>query len=753
MSISFKLRSHLKNNSFEEGQLLKDHLENVTKIALETNELHGIKGLDDVIRIICMTHDFGKASNYFQDYLRGKEYSKYKNHGEISAYLAYYLLPEEWKLIGYMCVRKHHGNLEPGIEMFSCDEKDIVEIAKSIEINKDEVERIYNCDLTDFFQKIKTESFLNEPRSLYRKVKSKGMDLSSILYLQYLWSLLLTADKTQLIRGTSYQNYTNLNEKQVKNYKEQIRNQFLTNNPLVKNTRLFQIKNLIYDEVISNISKLDLDKDHFLSINVPTGTGKTLAVFGASFHLAERLIEKGIKPSIIYCLPYTSIIDQNHAVLTDLLEFNDIEPTSDYLLKQHYLTEISYFNSQENKEYLNYDARFCVENWQSTIITTTFIQLFNTIYKTGINDIGHRFHKLAGSIIILDEIQEIPPKYHKVIEATFKILGEQFNTYFITVTATKPLFLIGKELVTSNKQYFTELNRIKIENYSDKCISLSEFSSIVKEDIIKNPNKSFLIVLNTIKSALEVYNSLADLDREVIYLSTEILPIVRLQLIKYIREHKDNKFVLVSTQLIEAGVDIDFDIVYRDFAPIASINQTAGRANRNSLRDMGVVKLFRICRDNGKEYSNIYPNELIDITKKILNNKNCIYENELYAINNEYFNLVNERKSDDESNDILANLTRLNFKYARELFKLIEPELYKEDIIVDYDEKVMEAISTIKNKNASYLDIYNSWIRLNNYKVSVPKDDLSKIQYDVVMDGVKLVSRVYYDEKTGIRRL
>ncbi|NLG82002.1 MAG: CRISPR-associated endonuclease Cas3'', partial [Bacilli bacterium] len=184
MSISFKLRSHLNNNSYEEGQLLKDHLENVTRIALESNKLHGVKGLDDVIRIICMSHDFGKASSYFQDYLKGKEYSKYKNHGEISAYLAYYLLPDEWKLIGFMCVRKHHGNLEPGIELFSCNEAEISEIAKSIEKNKDEVERIYNCDLTDFFQKIKTPEFLNEPRSIYRKTVSKRMDLSSILYLQ-----------------------------------------------------------------------------------------------------------------------------------------------------------------------------------------------------------------------------------------------------------------------------------------------------------------------------------------------------------------------------------------------------------------------------------------------------------------------------------------------------------------------------------------------------------------------------------------
>ena len=178
---------------------------------------------------------------------------------------------------------------------------------------------------------------------------------------------------------------------------------------------MFNIREEIYDSAISSINSLDIEKDRKLSINVPTGTGKTISVYGAAFRLSERLIEeKGIVPNIIYNIPFMSVIDQNYDVLEEILTANEVDTSTDLILKHHSMSPIEYTDHEE-KEYKNYDARFLVENWQSTVITTTFVQLFNSIFKSGVNSIMHRFNKLAGSIIILDEVQAVPTKYYPII--------------------------------------------------------------------------------------------------------------------------------------------------------------------------------------------------------------------------------------------------------------------------------------------------------------------------------------------------
>lgn len=165
MSTTYKLKSHVfKDNSSKDDQLLVDHLKGVRDIALNTSKMHGITGeIDEVIDTICMCHDFGKASSYFQSYLKDEYNEKLKNHGEISAYFTYYMLPEKWKLIGFMCVKKHHGNLEPDMDFFkSYNKEDIRKIASDIEKNIEELNFIYGKDISEFFNLIKKDSFFEE---------------------------------------------------------------------------------------------------------------------------------------------------------------------------------------------------------------------------------------------------------------------------------------------------------------------------------------------------------------------------------------------------------------------------------------------------------------------------------------------------------------------------------------------------------------------------------------------------------------
>ncbi len=769
MCFSFKLRSHVKGEqSYKDGQLLVDHLKGVRDIAIETNTLHGLKGeIDEIISIICMCHDFGKASIYFQKYLKGEYNNNLKNHGEISAYFTYYMLPEPWNLIGFMCVKKHHGNLEPSISFFESNLKQLNDIANGMKKYLEELNLIYGQDITPFFEKLKDESFIRKPRLDFRKIVNKAT-VGDFIWVQYLWSLLLTADKTQLIRGYAYVNNTNVYESYVKTYQDIIKKELTKKWPEIENTELFKIRNTIYQEAMDSILSIDLKSNRIFSINVPTGTGKTICAYGIAFKLLERIYKESegiIKPTIIYTIPFTSVIDQNYNVLEKILDTNNISQYESFILKHHSMTELKYHysdgNTDESIEYRNYDARFCIENWQSTIITTTFVQLFNTIFQSGINAIINRFHKLAGSIIILDEVQAIPPKYYDIIEEVMEVLCSKFNCYVITITATKPLFLKGIELVKNNREIFKKLNRIQIENYSNVPKTLNEFSQMLQINILNNIEKSFLIVLNTVKSSLKILKDLRNSDdlvtqeRKILYLSTEIHPERRLEIIQQIKLDSDTKYVVVSTQLIEAGVDLDFDFVYRDFSTIDSINQTAGRANRNAMKGKGIVKLFSLINEDhsGKKFARyIYPQPLLDITEEILNNRSVIQEKELLDINNEYFSAVQYIKSKDSSKELREAISAMDFAKIRKLFKLIEDDYQKVDIIINYNEEVEEYLEIIESNNGEYQDILNAWRMLNRYKVSVDRKDFENINTIERAKGINVLDRQYYDENSGIIR-
>ena len=764
MCTSFKLKSHIYEN--KSSQLLVEHLRGVARIAKETSQLNGIddKEIMNVIEILGLCHDFGKASSYFQKYLEGKYNGDLKKHGEISAYFTYYMLPERWKLIGFICVKRHHGNIDIENNSFFATENEEVlkEISKDIKSNIEELKLIYKCDLEKFFSKMGDGTLIKEvklafiKRTSTMKRKTIKEQQQEFMWLQYLWSLLLTGDKTQLITGKTFKNIQGLSERFTLNYKNNIRKSLIERIPGIEKSPLFNIREEIYDSTISSINSLDIEKDRKLSINVPTGTGKTIAVYGAAFRLSERLIEeKGIVPNIIYNIPFMSVIDQNYDVLEEILTANEVDISTDLILKYHSMSPIEY-KDYEEKEYKNYDARFLVENWQSTVITTTFVQLFNSIFKSGVNSIVHRFHKLAGSIVILDEVQAVPTKYYPIIEDLFNILCDNFNCYIITVTATKPLFLEGKELVINNHIIFKEMNRIIFENNTHIPLYLNEFKEVVLDDIKHNNDKSILIILNTVKSTLDVFDYLkAELgeSRKIIYLSTEIIPKVRLEIIKEIKDSKD-KYILISTQLIGAGVDLDFDIVYRDIAPMDCINQSAGRANRNGAKGTGIVKLYKLMNNNNKIFAFfVYSNSLLEATLTILKDKRVIEENELWEINNEYFAKVKEvtdNHSLEEYKTYCEYIKNLRLQDIRK-FELIEENKNKIDVIIRYNDEVEKYINIIENsKDYCEQDVINGWRGLNKYKIAVNKEVVKDMVYEI--KGSNFLNGLDYDKNRGIIR-
>lgn len=488
--------------------------------------------------------------------------------------------------------------------------------------------------------------------------------------------MLVDADKTSIVIKKKEQVLNRridfLSNRLVDNYKGSI--------DYPKN-RINKLREMAYQEVLNTDVLLTR---RILSLNLPTGMGKTMLSLSHALRLRYMLFkQKGKLYRVVYALPFLSIIEQNFSEFEKVLKYNRVKVDSNILLKHHHLSDGYY--KQEDQEFEGNEAKILIEGWNSEVIVTTFVQFFHTLISCR-NTTSRRFHRLSNAIIILDEVQAIPCKYWLVIGKMLSFLVDKLDSYIIFVTATEPI-IFDKSLVfplLDKRKYYQSLDRVVIEPKLDKSQTVAEFVATL--NIVRE--KSYLFILNTINSAKQLYRLLKQMiSEDIIFLSSHIIPKQRLERINKMRK-KESK-VAVTTQLVEAGVDIDFDIVYRDFAPMDSIAQSAGRCNRN-WSNRGEVKVVLLKDDSGRSYASyIYDPILLDATKRFLTYE--VPEADLYKVIETYYNELAEIKSSDESVDIINAVTGLKFdSYDSSVsikdFKLIEEDYKKVDVFIELDE-------------------------------------------------------------------
>ncbi|KUK43597.1 MAG: Crispr-associated helicase Cas3 [Methanothrix harundinacea] len=802
-SYSFKLKSH-------PDKLLVDHLQNVGTLCRKTISekvlnMDDADLLTDAAYIIGVTHDLAKGTNFFQEYITETDEKRKKSlkarenthHGLLSAFFTYavikdYLsqsgriggLADYLPIISFLAVKRHHGNLSNTLDEISEVHAEREKILKTAEeqinsMDLAEIEEILSSLLTGDMSDLKIDVnalrnyILNsaskdigrKDKRFIRSLGSKG-DLYPYFVTQFLYSALLDADKTDAgLDGVNLKRL-DLAEDLVDRYRDA--HHFSTNQENINSLR-----NQIYEDAIESITAWNLD-DKILSLNVPTGTGKTLASLSLALKLRERLNdERKFKPRVIYALPFLSIIDQNYGVFEDVLNPGGEGVDSRLLLKHHHLADVKY--KTEENEFEVDKSRLLLEGWNSEIIVTTFWQLFNTLFSNRNRQL-RKFNKLANSIIILDEVQAIPHQYWQLTHDALKLLCDKFNSYVIFITATQPLIFEEatgeiKEIAQKKEEYFRGLNRIELIPKIESALTLDEFKALLEEDLTEKKDKDFLVVLNTIGSAQEVYAFIQSLKLENtkgFFLSTNVIPKERLKRINEIRnsgsgETKEpTRKVIVSTQLIEAGVDIDADIVYRDFAPLDSINQVAGRCNRNSAKDdKGTVSIF-ILKDDKKEfYKYIYDPFLISNTLDILKPiKEPIKESEFLDLNNRYFKAVKRGMGDQDSKDNLDYIAGLAFKDLSKNFKLIEEDYPRVDVFVEINKEAAEIWRQYQDlqsekdhieRTKRYLKIKKEF---SEYVISVPEKFARSLVVENGDIGYISIHELanYYDGETGFKR-
>nr|WP_297398885.1 CRISPR-associated helicase Cas3' [uncultured Marinobacter sp.] len=350
---------------------------------------------------------------------------------------------------------------------------------------------------------------------------------------------------------------------------------------------LNEIRGSILD---SCLSTAELEPGIF-SLTVPTGGGKTLS----SLAFAMRHAEKFGKTRIVYAIPFTSIIEQNAKVFRDILG-------EDAVLEHHSNLDVA--PSAETTR-----SRLATENWDAPLIVTTNVQLFQSMFASRTSKC-RKLHNLVNSVIVLDEAQQLPRDFHKPITQAMRQMTEYFGVTWVLCTATQPE--LGEQ-----RDAFDRIEQQGLGNIREIVPAPSELAQALKRVSINMPSLDagptswdalsdlvgnepcVLVIVNTRNNARDLFGRLAD-DGNNIHLSANMCAEHRSAIISHIRQRLDARrngddrpLRVISTQLIEAGVDVDFPVVYRAMAGLDSIAQSAGRCNREDRLDgFGRVEVF-----------------------------------------------------------------------------------------------------------------------------------------------------------------
>ena len=584
-------------------------------------------------------------------------------------------------------VRRHHSYLQNFEDMMSFwRELDYEETLQT---------------LNEFLDNIEIK-YLNEQewkRSIWVNWHSKYLLDSEIkaeevwLRMKILYSIFITADRLDSL------NIDKIAFEKI-SYKKSNFDTYLAKFP--KN-ELSKWKNNIREITLENADKIT--KPGIYTISLPTGAGKTIIGLQTSMKLAQKFSLN----SVIYVLPFISIVDQNAEVAKNIY---------DKVQEDHHL-----MNAYRENEDLTNLERFVISfrYFKDPLIVTTFAKLWELIYSSNSND-SMSFHRLKDAVVILDEPQSIPPEYWQGFGETLTFLSEKLGTYFILMTATQPKIAKGVELAP--KTSFPK-NR-HIYHISDEKKYLSDIKPLVEN----KSNKSSLIILNTKKEALNVYIELRNtLRNNLFFLSAWVIPSERIKRINKLKEleSKNEPRNLISTQVVEAGVDLDFDYVIKDLSPFDSIIQAAGRCNRNMRNKIGEIYVMEIIDENnihGRSYcSYVYDSISLGITKEILFKNKKFSERDVQKLLDEYYNCLSNQKFQK------GPWYEIKEGNWGGYFPLIKDNLYEDIVFVDLDGTVSDILYEIEDlpHDLENLDTKKRlWKYIEKYSINVSKQEMEK---------------------------
>jgi CRISPR-associated endonuclease/helicase Cas3 len=549
-----------RNQETGEEQSLRDHLLGTAKLAGEFAEAFDESAFS---KLIGRYHDIGKYSNDFQIYIRNGG-GKKVDHSTAG-------MQEFFKnrmLEAAFCVGGHHAGLPNG---GTCSDG-----ASG--------NTLWAKNKRDHLPDYQAYVNENEPitsvrrSSLYQNICREKDQFSWMFYTRMLFSCLVDAD---FLDTEEFMNSANDNRKgfaSIETLKKRL-DDYIEKN-LSKPVSAINKKRC---EILTQcVAAGDELQEEIKNLTVPTGGGKTIASLAFALHAAEKQQKK----RVIYVIPYTTIIEQTAQVFGQIMG-------SENVVEHHMNVEYDTVEDNETTEFAC--KRLAVENWDAPIIVTTNVQFFESLFANRTSR-SRKLHHIANSIIIFDEAQMIPTGFLRPCTRAIEELTLHYHCIAVLCTATQPAlkpFFKRQEIteicrdVTGNYDFF---QRTKIEPPGD----IFEMEDLAKKIAV---HEQVLCIVNTKKSAGDLFDLVNSKSNEgVYYLSTNLYPVHRIQVLKEIKKRlKDGQACrVIATSLVEAGVDIDFPVVYRELAGLDSLLQAAGRCNREGKRSkkLSVVQIF-----------------------------------------------------------------------------------------------------------------------------------------------------------------
>lgn len=596
--------AHVRKKDKKE-QCLWVHLNEVSK---KTGEFASKIGLMKAGEIIGLLHDIGKASDEFQKYIKSAtslikpSENEYVNSNELKgkidhstagAQLIYKIFEQNGKeeiflnQVLSLCLVSHHSglidNISPdGIDVYS---RRISKNEEKTHVNEviDKIEDKVKTRISEILQERDfSQNIINQFKALKTNLDSKEtLCFKYGLMIRFLYSCLIDADRLDTA------DFEVPDLKKLRHYGNYENWEVLIDR---LNKKLDDFDSIGINKIRQEISEecrdfADKPKGLY-QLTVPTGGGKTFASLRFALHHAD----KHQMDRIIYVLPFTTIIDQNADEIRKILEEKD--------KKGEYLNRVvleHHSNLMPDEE--TTQQKVLSENWDAPIVLTTNVQVLETLFGSGTQK-ARRIHQLANAVIIFDEVQTVPVKCVQLFNTAVNFIVNNCGSTVVLCTATQPLLdkikpesralpiTTEQQMISNARQLFDDLKRVEVKDET-------KVGGWRNDEIMKlagqkvDESGSVLIVVNTKTSALEIYQKCKQIKNiELTHLSTRMCPVHRMVVLDQVKASlRDNKPVIcISTQLIEAGVDISFGSVIRFLAGLDSIAQAAGRCNRNLER-------------------------------------------------------------------------------------------------------------------------------------------------------------------------
>ncbi len=738
-SVTVNLMSCSSEPVARPGETLSEHLENTSRIMKEMARRIGFD--EGLAADVGMFHDAFKASSAFQKYISGT--GRRVEHAMPSGFLFYSHARSKYGLVdslaGMIAISFHHGDIR-----FS--QKYLRRVA---EIHKRHGDGIRESSL--FMEGLGMN--IGDFREALREIVTlhAGQICDEVMRKsRMLLSMLMNADRAESFFRTGDYVFDGFSGERI-----EFPDVFSYVKRLSSNSKISLLRNDVFEQVSSAHGNIVI-------VDAPTGSGKTLANIALASRMGERMI---------YSLPYLSIIDQTFNVIKDVVSFSG--KNTSVMRSDH---------RSEYREYVNIDEdmepnamKILYDSWMGDIVVTTFNRLSDVLMNPSKRGgILKLYSVMEGSVIIIDEIQAFPVRYWKYLKDAIEWLSGM-GVKFILSSATMPSYFknisgaVEAVMNSTRKSFSKTLNR-----YAVRLRDIRDAYGIVR--MVMDAGKATLVVVNTRKTSVDIYNMLKseygaeNIDEfgvatngtvHICNLTTWQYPAWRMRKIRRIAEllNEGRHVILVSTQLIEAGVDISFPVVIRDIAPIDSIIQTAGRCNRSGEFGMGEVVVTSLESKDGRTEAEVVYRMDMDYVPDILGEG--FNEDEAWDRASKWYESLAVARSVDDGDVGVERARRMCDIGAMgmELSRFYDDRGVQ--VVVGNRERIDSVLGLIDEaRNSDYerkmtllTEIRRSISELANYSISIRKNVAEAVGEYIEQLGIYYIDDELHDPETGLAQI